>query len=331
MRRRRLTRREKRSRRKKAIIISSLCLLFVMTAGYAAFQTNLSITAKGNIMKKYAAEQLKENVVDTGDGLYKDIYEDGKYIYKGANPNNYITFNNELWRIISVENDNTIKILKDELLSELRVFESAGARTVGYCSNTHGSYGCNAWSSTANMVGSPAEFTNGNYSGSVDADSEMLTYLNGEYLNNLIDTSTIVSHIWDIGAVSYINDDFTNLSVQIKSEKKYQWNGQIGLIKISEYLRSNSDVENCGTIEKNWDNYNNCSSTSWMFLRGNYWWTLAPNCISASSVWPVSPTGSLYDDLEDNVPAGVRPALYLSSDITIISGTGEKNNPYRIQ
>ena len=49
MRRRRLTRREKRSKRKKTIIISTLCLLFVMTAGYAAFQTNLSITAKGNI------------------------------------------------------------------------------------------------------------------------------------------------------------------------------------------------------------------------------------------------------------------------------------------
>ena len=49
MRRRRLTRREKRSKRKKAVIVSTLCLLFVMTAGYAAFQTNLSITAKGNI------------------------------------------------------------------------------------------------------------------------------------------------------------------------------------------------------------------------------------------------------------------------------------------
>ena len=35
-------------------------------------------------------------VVTTGDGLYKDEYEEGKYTYKGANPNNYITFNNEM-------------------------------------------------------------------------------------------------------------------------------------------------------------------------------------------------------------------------------------------
>ncbi len=49
---RRIMRRKQRSRRKKVIIISTLCLLFVMAAGYAGFQTNLSITAKGNIKEK---------------------------------------------------------------------------------------------------------------------------------------------------------------------------------------------------------------------------------------------------------------------------------------
>ncbi len=50
----RRTRRHKRNRNKykKIIIISSICLLFVMTAGYAAFSTNLNITAKGNIIEK---------------------------------------------------------------------------------------------------------------------------------------------------------------------------------------------------------------------------------------------------------------------------------------
>ena len=39
---------------------------------------------------------------DGADGLYQDEYESGRYFYKGANPNNYITFNNETWRILSV-------------------------------------------------------------------------------------------------------------------------------------------------------------------------------------------------------------------------------------
>ena len=35
---------------------------------------------------------------------------------KGANPNNYVTFNNETagWRIISINSDGTIKIMRDE-------------------------------------------------------------------------------------------------------------------------------------------------------------------------------------------------------------------------
>lgn len=72
MRRRRLTRREKRSRRKKAIIISTLCLLLVMTAGYAAFQTNLSITAKGNI--KEPSRVIMSFPWATTEYFYSDYY-----------------------------------------------------------------------------------------------------------------------------------------------------------------------------------------------------------------------------------------------------------------
>ena len=59
---------------------------------------------------------IKNNITTLGDGLYKDEYEN-RYVYKGANPNNYVHFNNELWRIISVENDGSLKILRNELLS----------------------------------------------------------------------------------------------------------------------------------------------------------------------------------------------------------------------
>ncbi|CCY46806.1 unknown [Firmicutes bacterium CAG:822] len=56
-------------------------------------------------------------IVDSGDGLYEDTYESGRYVYKGANPNNYIEFDNgEVWRIIAKEADGTYKLLKNELL-----------------------------------------------------------------------------------------------------------------------------------------------------------------------------------------------------------------------
>ena len=63
----------------------------------------------------------KEPIVDSGDGLYADEYEEGKYTYKGANPNNYVTFNNEKagWRIISINSDGTIKIMKDASIGDI--------------------------------------------------------------------------------------------------------------------------------------------------------------------------------------------------------------------
>ncbi len=47
---------------------------------------------------KTGGEWVLDNtdIVASGDGLYADEYEDGKYTYKGANPNNYVTFNNEV-------------------------------------------------------------------------------------------------------------------------------------------------------------------------------------------------------------------------------------------
>ena len=52
-------------------------------------------------------------------GLYKDIYEENRCVYRGSNPNNYIEFNDELWRIIAVEADNTLKIIHDKRIGKM--------------------------------------------------------------------------------------------------------------------------------------------------------------------------------------------------------------------
>ena len=105
--------RYRRRKQKKIIVIGSLSILLFLCVGYAAFSTSLNLKAKGNIKFLTASQVLrKECNTETGDGLYKDIYEEGKCVYKGANPNNYILFNNEMWRMLSLESDNTLKIIR---------------------------------------------------------------------------------------------------------------------------------------------------------------------------------------------------------------------------
>ena len=290
-------RKKKLDNQKKIIIIGSLCLLLCLCVGYAAFQTTISLKAKGNVKEKPAAEKLKELVVTTGDGLYEDAYEEGRYFYKGSNPNNYITFNNETWRIISVESDGTIKILRNE------------------------SIGNQVWSSTS--------------SNAWDKPANIKTYLNETYLPTITtNQDKIAAHTWSIGAVEEAN---SNLTEQITSENGTQsQSSTIGLITVSEYLRVNTNTEQCGNLNLNNTNKETCKTTNWIQTivpSNGYLWTISPDTVIFDGVFSVSGTldmtGNVFADMADG-SNGVAPVLYLSADIKL-SGEGTELSPYVIE
>ena len=226
-----------------------------------------------------------------GDGLYADEYESGRFIYKGANPSNYITFNNETWRILSIEGDGRIKIVRDELPSA-RAWDSSGT------------FGSNNW----------------------DRPSDIKTYLNGEYLDSItVNKEKIVPSTWSIGAVTYGNND---LARQIAGENVTQsQSANVGLITVSEYLRANPNTELCGNYSLNNDNYSTCKTTNWLF-KGSTYWTISPNAVSSSFVFLVYNDGIVnYNDAFDTNT--VLPAITLSSDISL-SGSGTVGDPYKI-
>ena len=63
----------RRKKQKKIIIISALSLLLLITVGYAAFQTNLSITAKGNVKEKSRVIQAWKETSQTD--FHSDFYK----------------------------------------------------------------------------------------------------------------------------------------------------------------------------------------------------------------------------------------------------------------
>ena len=240
----------------------------------------------GVCFPKPAGEQIIEDA-----GLEKDPYE-CRYFFTGANPNNYITFNNETagWRIISVECDGTIKIMRINSIGD-RVWDKSGS---------------NNWARPA----------------------ELNTYLNGTYYNGLNATaqSQIVAKDWSIGGVTFDDNNMTNT---INNENSKKWNGKVALVTVSEYLRSNSNKNSCGSISLNNDNKNSCVSTGWMDTTSvSYWWTLSPEAeISYYSFYVHS--GGGVSTFNINVYNAVRPALYLSSEIKL-SGSGTMKDPYTI-
>ena len=226
-------------------------------------------------------------------GLEKDEYE-CRYFFTGANPNNYITFNNETagWRIISVECDGRIKIMRDA------------------------SIGNRAWdTSDSNNWARPATLN---------------TYLNGTYYNGLNNTarSQIVASNFSIGAVEW---KVTNMSTQVSAENSNKWYGKIALPTLSEYIRTNNNKSSCGTFSLIYDNYSRCVSTGWMDTTSvDWWWTLSPYSDYSYGVFIVSSGGAVYDSRAYVTYYAVRPVVYLSSEVQITGGTGTQSDPYQI-
>ena len=291
------------------------------------------LTENYNSNSNYACTKIEYD--GGGDGLYADEYTNGRYVYRGANPNNYIKFNNELWRIIAFEPDGTVKILRSKVLPEKRAIDSIGARTTGYCSlGSSLRIGCDAWAATSNLVGMPDKFVNGEYEGIVDKDSEMLTYLNGEYYNKLTAEAKeeMTNHDYNIGSsvstgIHYEGDGDTLPNI-VKTEQEYKWNGKVGLISASDYLHANSNQDMCNTHWKTSANMEACVPTNWMYIDGTSWHTLTVNQGGTGMLWGIWDDGVVTGVYSYQL-LGVRPALYLNSNI-YLKGNGTEDSPYEI-
>ncbi len=242
----------------------------------------------------------KEPIVTTGVGLYEDKYEKGRYFYKGRNPNNYITFNNEFagWRIMSVEKDKTIKIMRTVSIGE-RYWDT------------------NSYDTASNDWARPAVLN---------------TYLNKTYYNDLTEQakSQIVAHNFSIGAVSY---NSKVLSTQINGENNVKWYGKVALPTVSEYLRASSNQAKCNSFSLNEDNYSTCRATNWIFNNSAIW-TLSRMVASESnkSSFFLQSDGSFSPDYWGtySMTANVHPVVYLSPNITL-KGSGTELDPYTIE
>ena len=231
-------------------------------------------------------------IVDKGDGLYKDEYEEGKYTYKGANPNNYVTFNNEKagWRIISINSDGTIKIMKDGNIN-----------------------------TSNNLAWDTSDSNNWNRPASLN------TYLNRDYYNSLTSTaqSQIVEGTYYVGGVTSGNNDMQD---QIRDEKAVTSKVKVVLPTLSEYIRAGSN-KSCKTFSTYQSNYRTCKNSDWMYINDE-WWTLSPRSGNSYGVFGVNSYGSMdsYSALLTNT--AVRPAITLSSKVQITGGMGTVSDPY---
>ena len=267
----------------------------------------------------YTITHAKDSTLQIGTN--EDITE---YRYRGASPKNYVTFNNETWRILGVfptddgtgNIENRIKLIKDQSIGNYQ------------------------WNTT--QVTSTSSYNN--WTGAT-----LMKYLNATYYNSLINNNSIDM----VDDVKYYlggyKDVITPTPITIyEFERKINgsgtyffgtnptnWIGKVALMTASDYGYA---TENCeDKLLYNSDTTKGiigCNSTNWLYnIKTNEWLLnqYANSSTANTSVYYILNNGQIHGiGSSINNSFSTRPVLYLKPEVMIESGDGTSSNPYKL-
>ena len=283
------------------------------------------------------------------------------YRYIGVDPNNYVSFNNELWRIIGVftVDDGTGK--KEQRLKIIRN-ESIGTYSWDNKDTTTGAEsnnGKNNWPDArlnyllnpgheSESVGGSLYWNSGSgncYSGSNNGTTSCdftTTGLKEEARNMIGDT------LWYLGGTANYTSASNGLTshfysyergTNVYSGRSTSWIGKVGLMYPSDYGYATSGgatTNRNACLNKelyNWNSssFSDCKNNDWLYDSSHIQWALTSRSSYSHNVFHVNNSGYVNSDGAYNRSYGARPVVFLKSNITIASGNGSSSQPYILQ
>ena len=309
------------------------------------YQTSLPTETKITKLTNYIENQF--NVNASSNGLEKDTTPDLNIRYVGANPKNYVRFNNELWRIIGIFNGN-VKLVRDDILTKYSFDnknKSQGIET---------DYGTNDWTKSYLRV-----FLNDYYfsgktitchseaSGSV-ATNATITCPDINKISssakNMIEKTTwnLGGTGWKVASAPYETYTINELyqkerGTQVYSEHATISSDYIGLIYPSDYGYASTDAScrqnlRAGLTYANsaYSGTPTCQNNNWLYKSGIWYWTMTSSSSHSNAIYNINNDGSLYSSYA-LTRYSVRPSLYLKQDVKVVGGTGTSSDPYTLE
>ena len=301
----------------------------------------------------YTITHPKDSTLQIGND--KDITE---YRYRGASPKNYVTFNNEVWRILGVfptddgtgNIENRVKIIKDQSIGKrswddgttaynytkndnLMLLQDKNKLKVEYLEKTNkydvmltAPDACGGVSNWARPASSN-RYLNGIYYSNLISEAKNMIgqakYYLGGYESSSILTQDMYSYERKISGTAYYNDTNPN-----------NWIGKIGLMYVSDYGYASNDCNNSTNLES-------CNNQNWLnniiSLNTNYSdsWTITASI--TSDAWKRISSFYIYNHgighTEVCGSSGgkqIFPTMYLKSNVLITGGDGTSSNPYKL-
>jgi hypothetical protein len=259
-------------------------------------------------------------------GTGQVVNENG-YRYEGKDPNNYVSFNGELWRIIGVFDSNThgiattnlVKIIRDEPIGSY-VWDNGDISDWPNSKLYHllNDYFYNGTNGTSNQV---QNYCYGyNYVPS-NCDFTYNGITNATYRSMIQNATWHSSILYSIGISNevYVSECSATAST-----------GNIGLMYLSDYGYSVLASECFRTLSLNYYS-STCAGRSWLFKSQNIMSTITPGAPNGdvNPLWYISYYGKAQ--LDYNIKSGtIYPTLYLKADVKVYVGDGTYENPYVI-
>lgn len=269
-------------------------------------------------------------------GLDIDDTADYNLRYMGANPKNYILFNNETWRIIGVfnaynvdtkQNEKLVKIIRNTSLGEY-VWDTSA-------SNDNSGWGKSDWTQAdlknelnidyidTSKTSGTTTWYNG-YSNLKTADYDYSNNIKSNYIDKI---ATIQ---WNLGTINYGIGALNSYNKERSGS--LTWNGKIALMYPSDYSYASTNTS-CREDMFNKSEGNEtgvCASENWLHNSQLTQLTLATGSNDNSTIFTIG-NGGVDQSLPGyNIDISVRPVLYLKSSVKITGGTGTATDPYTI-
>ncbi len=235
-----------------------------------------------------------------------------------------------------------------DLMRELNT-DYLGNITVGTDGKWYGSYGERVYDMPTTLLNQTAQSmiqTVKWYTGPIDLDNNDHYYWGAKRFYDM--------ERRDIA--DYSCYDYEGNPCEYKINRTTSWVGKVALINISDYAYSSigaqyesannllniiDTYEDCVSIfPSNWaysedELATSCAENSWIYLNhpgeSYYWqWTLTPGG-GSEDAYNVMDYGQIYSyTLDGGSETNVRPALFLKSQVGIVSGDGSESNPYKL-
>jgi len=272
--------------------------------------------------------------VGTTQGTGQVVNENG-YRYEGKNPNNYIKFNNELWRIIGVFDEsshgqtgqNLTKIIRNDSIggfawdkNNVNIWPQSSLYNLlntYYYNATDGTNSGYCYTYSTTLTGN-CDYRSGGINDYYRPMVKNVTWYLGGYSSTRATADSFYTYERSSDDTYYYTNNRTNKTTT----------GHIGLMYASDYGYSVLASSCARTTNLSSYSTSACGGSSW--LSGmSYEWTITHSPSYGSYVFCVINDGNLYYNHAYSGYAS-RPVLYLDSSVYILDGDGSKGNPYVI-